>query len=67
MTEFLHMGGYAAFVWPAYGLTVLVIAALVWQSIADYRAQTALARKLEELSGGRVRHAASSERDGEAL
>jgi heme exporter protein D len=65
MTDFLNMGGYAAFVWPAYGLTAAVIAGLVWQSIADCRAQTALAEKLEQLSGGRVRRAASSERDGE--
>ena len=64
MAEFLHMGGYAAFVWSAYGLTVLVIAGLVWQSIADYRSQTALAEKLEKLAGGRVRPSATA-RDGE--
>ncbi|MEQ8265954.1 MAG: heme exporter protein CcmD [Parvibaculum sp.] len=65
MTDFLHMGGYAAFVWPAYGLTALVILGLIWRSIADYRRQTALAEKLEALSGGRVRPTASSVRDGE--
>jgi heme exporter protein D len=25
MMEFLQMGGYAAFVWPSYGLTALVL------------------------------------------
>ena len=25
MTQFIHMGGYAAFVWPAYGVTLLVV------------------------------------------
>ncbi len=25
MTHFVHMGGYAAFVWPSYGLTLLAI------------------------------------------
>jgi heme exporter protein CcmD len=25
MNEFLHMGGYAAFVWPSYALTLAVI------------------------------------------
>jgi len=25
MSEFLSMGGYAAFVWPAYGLTLIVL------------------------------------------
>ena len=26
MSEFLHMGGYAAFVWPSYGLVVAIVA-----------------------------------------
>jgi len=25
MLEFLKMGGYAAFVWPSYGLTALIL------------------------------------------
>lgn len=25
MNDFLHMGGYAAFVWPSYALTLAVI------------------------------------------
>lgn len=25
MAEFFHMGGYAAFVWPAYGLALVII------------------------------------------
>ena len=29
MVEFLHMGGYAAFVWPAFGLTAVVMVANV--------------------------------------
>lgn len=65
MTAFFHMGGYAAFIWPAYGLTALVIVGLVWQSIADYRAQSAFAEKLEKLSGGRVRRAAAGTGDRE--
>jgi len=29
--QFLQMGGYAAFVWPAYGLAlVLLVGALLW-------------------------------------
>ncbi|WP_194913321.1 heme exporter protein CcmD [Azospirillum sp. INR13] len=27
MNEFLHMGGYAAYVWPAYGIATLVLLA----------------------------------------
>lgn len=28
MTEFLHMGGYAPYIWPAYGLTLVVLGGL---------------------------------------
>jgi heme exporter protein D len=31
------MGGYAAYVWPAYGVAFLVLAGLVAESIASYR------------------------------
>jgi heme exporter protein D len=44
MTEFLAMGGYAAFVWPAYGVSALGIAAavaIVWRSYAQARARLA--------------------------
>ena len=31
MSEFLNMGGYAAYVWPSYGLTLAVIVLnIVW-------------------------------------
>lgn len=33
------MGGYAAFVWPAWGLTVLVLGGLVWSSLRSMRAR----------------------------
>ena len=33
MEEFLHMGGYARFVWPSYGLAFAVIAWNVWSAI----------------------------------
>ena len=26
LTQFLHMGGYAAYVWSAYAITVIVLA-----------------------------------------
>jgi len=42
MKEFFEMGGYAAFVWPAYGVTFAVIVLnIVW-------ARQALARSREE-------------------
>lgn len=30
MTEFFQMGGYAPYVWSAYGITLLVIVANAW-------------------------------------
>ena len=44
MDEFFAMGGYAAFVWPAYGLTFLVMAALaLWSRTAFRRGERELA------------------------
>lgn len=42
MSEFFNMGGYAAYVWPSYGLTFIVI---VWNIIW---ARRLLARSREE-------------------
>ena len=41
MAEFFTMGGYAAFVWPALGLSALVMAALYIQSHRFLRAREA--------------------------
>ena len=38
MTEFLHMGGYAGYVWPAYGIAALGLIALVWNSLRGLHA-----------------------------
>ena len=32
INAFLHMGGYGPFVWPAYGISALVLAGILWQS-----------------------------------
>lgn len=34
MKEFLHMGGYAMYVWPSYGLALIV---LLWNVIMPMR------------------------------
>ena len=45
MTHYLAMGGYAAFVWPAYALSVIVLAGLaVWTLQASRRACDMLRR-----------------------
>ena len=44
MNEFLAMGGYAEFVWPSYGIALLVLLALTMDSIwRRRRAETDLA------------------------
>ena len=37
MSAFLAMGGYAAFVWPAYGISVAGLATIVAVTVRDYR------------------------------
>ena len=48
MSEFLAMGGYAGFVWPAYGVAALVLIALVIASVRAARAAEAEVRVLED-------------------
>jgi heme exporter protein D len=42
---FLAMGGYAQFVWPAYGVAALVLIVLLAWTLAGYR------RRQRELDG----------------
>ena len=37
MSEFLHMGGYAAYVWPSYGLALLILAYNLIGPLAQHR------------------------------
>jgi heme exporter protein D len=46
--EFLRMGGYAAFVWPAFAIAVAIMAGLLIQSLALYRRRQ---RELTRLEG----------------
>jgi len=46
--DFLAMGGYAAFVWPAFAITIAVMAGLLLQSLAAYRRRR---RELARLEG----------------
>jgi len=48
MTQFLHMGGYAAFVWPSYGLTALVVVLnIFWARGLLSQSQREARRRLE--------------------
>jgi heme exporter protein D len=40
--QFLAMGGYARFVWPAYSIAVLVLGAMALQSYRAWRRQRSL-------------------------
>jgi heme exporter protein D len=46
ITSFLQMGGYAAYVWPSFAVTVVVLAGLFAQSLKFLRAGE---QALEEL------------------
>jgi len=52
LQDFFHMGGYARFVWPAYGLTAAVLVWNWWaarrseaQALLDARRRGELARE----------------------
>jgi heme exporter protein D len=55
LTNFLAMGGYARFVWPAYGLTLIVLGGLLFLSLRSYWARRAELAALERQGGGRNR------------
>jgi heme exporter protein D len=49
--HFLAMGGYAAFVWPAYAAAALILAVLAWQSLNSHRRRQ---RELNHLQHGHL-------------
>jgi heme exporter protein D len=56
MADFFAMGGYADFVWAAYGLTAAVLTVLVAASL----------RRLKALEGDLAAAAADANADGDA-
>jgi heme exporter protein D len=45
--NYLAMGGYAAFVWPAYGVAFTVLGGLAWYSWRRYRASVSTLERLQ--------------------
>ena len=45
--RYLAMGGYAGFVWPAYGVALCVLGGLAWQSWRRYRASSNMLERLQ--------------------
>jgi heme exporter protein D len=61
--EFLSMGGHAAFIWPAYGVTALVMVALVAVSRRTLRANETAVREMESARPRRARRNAEAPAD----
>jgi len=54
VAAFLDMGGYAVFVWPAYGVAVVVLAGLALASLRRLRrCQRGITDLNDEKGGGR--------------
>lgn len=52
MSEFLNMGGYAAYVWPSYGLTLAIIVLnIVWARRLLAKSREDARRRLEMRGG----------------
>ncbi len=58
MSEFFAMGGYAAFVWSAYGLTALVMLGFLADTLHRLRRRRRRLEALEEEKRARERSAA---------
>ena len=55
MADFFDMGGYAAFIWPAFGLTFLVMAIMVVATLRRLRANQRELARLEAAGARRKR------------
>jgi heme exporter protein D len=53
--QYLAMGGYAAFVWPAYAVATLVLGGLAVQSLRAYRRNMRQLDVLQQERPGRRR------------
>lgn len=49
--EWLHMGGYAAYVWPSYGIFLVILAVNVVVARRAHRAAQRAARRRLERNG----------------
>lgn len=63
MREFLEMGGYAFYVWSAYGLTFAALAGMLVLSLRDLRARERALKRFEEANPRRRRERAARKSD----
>ena len=47
MSEFFHMGGYGAFIWPAYAVAAIVMVGLIIATLRNLRARESELAALE--------------------
>ena len=62
--SFFEMGGYAAYVWPAFGAAAAIMIALLLFSIRAMRAKEAALRALEATARQRRDAEGDGDRDG---
>jgi heme exporter protein D len=53
MADFFAMGGYAAYIWPSYGLTAVVMLGLLFLSLRELKDNEATLKALEALRPNR--------------
>jgi heme exporter protein D len=46
VSDFLHMGGYAPYVWTAYGITLVVIVVNAWLAVRGHARSLARVRQM---------------------
>jgi heme exporter protein D len=47
LSNWLQMGGYAGYVWPAYGVAAVVLGGMTILSLSRYRASRRLLERLQ--------------------
>lgn len=53
LADFFAMGGYAQFIWPAYGIAALVLAGLLVVSLREVRQAREALRRHESQRGSK--------------
>ena len=51
LRDFIHMGGYGAYVWSCYGLTALVLIGMEWTSRRNLKAAQLHALRRSQTTG----------------
>ena len=51
LAEFFAMGGYAGFIWPAYGIAALILIGVLLVSLQQLRRAREMLRRFDPQSG----------------